>query len=119
MQDSEVAKRLIGYADAVVALSFVSISAFGLAVADPDIRCSLAGALLPVIIANTLGAALFSLALLMLSRWGRSLQADDQLSSRGRKISGYLNAGRHFLIWFAAVGGSLLVFMIDGSGCGA
>lgn len=117
MLDHELAKRLVGYADAMVALSFVSISAFGLAVADPDIRCSLAGANASVIIANVLVAGLFSFVLLLLRRWEKDLGADGTLSFIGRKYSGYLNVGRYLLIWFSAAMGCALVIMIHQSSC--
>jgi len=43
MLDQELAHRITAYADAVVAVDFVSVTAFGLAVADPDMRSGLAG----------------------------------------------------------------------------
>ena len=37
-----LADRLVSYSDALVAVSFLGVSGIGLAVADPDIRCTLA-----------------------------------------------------------------------------
>lgn len=117
MQDQELAARLVTYSDAVVALAFVGVSAFGIAVADPDVRCSLAGARVSIFAASLLVGGICSIFLLLLRRWELDLLAEDTLSSKGRKYSRYLNAGRFLLTWIAVLATCVLVLAIDASGC--
>ena len=117
MLDRELANRLVTYADAVVALVFVSVSAFALAVADPDIRCNLAEGKVTAIIISLLTGILFSILLLLLRRWELDLRAEDSVSSKGRRYSRYLNVGRFLIIWFSVAMTSLLLSSIDQTGC--
>ena len=61
-----LADRLINYSDAVVALAVVGVSGLGIAVADPDIRTSVAIAADWVAIGNLLFGALATSIVLLL-----------------------------------------------------
>lgn len=117
MADRELAQRLVTYADAVVALAFVGVSAFGVAVADPDVQCNLAGAKLSVIVASSLIGVIFSVFLLVLRRWELDLSAENGLSAKGRRYSRHLNLGRYLLIWISVMVTYGLVYGIDRSVC--
>ena len=119
MLDKDLAHRIVGYADAVVAVDFVSVTAFGLAVADPDIRCSLADGRSSVLIANAIVAVAFSLCLYFLRRWELDLGADDSLSAKGRKYARYLQVGRYGVVLVSLLITNMVVLMIDKTGCTA
>jgi len=119
MRDQELAHRIVGYADAVVAVDFLSVTAFGLAVADPDIRCSLAAGNNSVLIANAVVAVVFSLCLYYLRRWELDLGNDDSLSEKGQKYTRYLNVARYGVVWASLLIVNSVVIMIDNANCTA
>lgn len=117
MQDEELAKRLIGYADAVVAFAFVGISAFGIAIADPDIRCGLIGTKSIIAVIALIVGLLFTTILFALRRWERDLGGENKLSKKGQQYAGYLERGRFLMVWIAVCVSSLLVITIDTTHC--
>jgi hypothetical protein len=75
MEDRALADRLVNYADALAAVSFVGMSGLSIAVADPDVRCSITqGALVPVGLINLVSASLVTVILAILRRWERDLR---------------------------------------------
>ena len=64
MEDRALADRLVNYADALAAVCFVGMSGLSIAMADPDVRCSITqGALLPVGLIDLVSAATVTLIL--------------------------------------------------------
>lgn len=119
MRDQELAHRIVGYADAVVAVDFLSVTAFGLAVADPDISCSLAQGNNSVLIINAVVAVVFSLCLYFLRRWELDLGAEDSLSEKGQKYARHLNVARYCVVWISLLIVNSVVLMIDNANCAA
>jgi len=104
MNDQSLADRLVGYSDAVVAVAFVGMSGLSLALADPDVRCSMAnGAILPVSVANVAFACFMSLVLLTLRRWELDLRS-GALSSKASRYSVRLHTARISVVWLSAMG---------------
>ena len=81
MNDSSLADKLVSYADALAALAFVGTSGLGLALADPDVRCSLVKVVIGVGIATSLLAG---------------------ASAEARRISRFIFTARIVVVWLAA-----------------
>lgn len=102
-EERALADRLVNYSDAIVALGFISSSGFGLAVADPDIRETLAEAAWPLLFANITLGVVFSVLLIVLRRWECNLRTDSSLSTLGVRYSRNLYVARHIVIWVAVL----------------
>ena len=98
-QEWVLADRLVNYADAITAVSFLGVSGLGIALADPDARSSIALVAEWVLISNILGALLFSALLIVLGRWETDLRADLPPAAKARRYSRYLHWGRLLVIW--------------------
>ncbi len=118
MSDRDLADRLVNYADAVAALAFVGVSGLGIGVADPDIRCTLAGAKPTALLSNLLSGALFSTALVVLRRWELDLRSGDAGSPKGQRYARFLHGARLLVVWASVAMVALLVAGIDREGCG-
>jgi hypothetical protein len=117
MHDREIAHRIVNYADAVVAVDFLSVTAFGLAAADPDILCSIASAKALILTCNAVVAVSFSVCLYFLRRWELDLSAGEPLSPKGEKYARYLHIARFCVIWLSLVIMNLVVVMTSRTGC--
>ena len=103
MEDRALADRLVNYADALAAVSFVGMSGFTIALADPEVRCSITqGALLPVSLINVISASAVTLILVILQRWERDLRSANPLSAKAARISGRLHVARFVIVWLSA-----------------
>jgi len=102
------ADRLLSYADALAALSFVSVSGLGIAAADPDIRCSLAVVSLRIAVSNVIFAAIATVVILKLRAWESELRLGSDLSERALVISRKLHFARIAIIW----GSTLLALLV-------
>lgn len=98
-----LADRLVSYADAIVAVSFLGTSGLGIAIADPDTRTSIARAWAEVAIFNLVLPAVITLILLMLRRWEQDLRAELDESPKAARYSLRLHWARLFLVWFASL----------------
>lgn len=117
MLEHELAQRLVNYADAIVAFAFVGVSAFGIAVADPDIRCGLATARPPTIVAAIITGAVFTIVLLLLRKGELDLRCEERLSVKALRYSTHLNTARFVLVWLSITATILLVTAISPAGC--
>ena len=103
MDDRTLADRLVGYSDGLAAVSFVGMSAFSIALADPDIRCSIVGSLVPIASGNVVFASVVSYLLHTLRKWETDLRADSPLSTKAAGYSRKLYIGRFVVVWFSAI----------------
>jgi hypothetical protein len=105
---SGFADRLLSYADALAALSFVSVSGLGIAAADPEIRCSLAQVPLRIAASNIIFAGIATWGILKLRVWESELRLGSDLSERALAIARNLHFARLAIIW----GSTFLVVLI-------
>ncbi len=103
MDDRALADRLVSYADALVAVSFVGMSGLSIALADPDVRCSIADGLVPIMAGNVIFASVVSYLLRTLRKWETDLRADSPLSTKAADYSRRLYSGRFVVVWFSAI----------------
>ncbi len=111
-QDRALADRLLNYADAIVAVSFVGVSGLGIAVADPDTRESVARGAVWVAAANVVVGMVASGLLHLLRRWELDLRAAAPLSAKGARYSQRLHVARHVVVWFAVAQSALFMWLI-------
>jgi hypothetical protein len=103
MEDRALADRLVNYADALAAVSFVGMSGLSIAMADPDVRCSITqGALVPVGLINLVSATAVTVVLAILRRWERDLRSGSPLSPKAARISARLHVARFVIVWLSA-----------------
>ena len=103
------ADRLLSYADALAALSFISVSGLAIAVADPDIRCSLAIVPLRIAVSNLIFATIATVVVVKLRVWESELRPGSELSERALEISRNIHRVRITIIWISTV---LAVFVL-------
>ena len=104
MDDRALADRLVNYADGLAAVSFVGMSGLSIALADPDVRCSITQeAYLPVAIGNLVSASVVSLLLLLLRRWESDLRPETP-SAKVSLYSRRLHIARFVVVWLSALG---------------
>ena len=99
--EGRIADRLVNYADAVAALSFLGVSGLGIAVADPDTRASIALGANAVMLANLILAVGFTAALVLLRRWELDLRSDFASSAKAERYSRYLHLARFAVVWLS------------------
>lgn len=102
MDDRALADRLVNYADALVAVSFVGMSGLSIALADPDVRCSLTRGVTPVAVANLVSAAVVSLLLVILKGWESDLRSPTPPSPKSARYSRRLHIARFIIVWISA-----------------
>ena len=101
-EDRSLADRLVNYADAIAALMFLGTSGLGIAVADPDIRSTIARGADFVALAYIISGVLFSSILVVLRRWETDLRSDLPPAPKARRYSRYLFWARFAVVWLAA-----------------
>ncbi len=111
-QDRALADRLVNYADAIVAVSFVGVSGLGIAVADPDTRESVARGAVWVAAANVIVGVVASGLLHLLRRWELDLRASAALSPKGARYSRRLHGARYVVVWFAVAQSVVFMWLI-------
>lgn len=99
--EAVLADRLVNYADAITALAFVGVSGFGIAIADPDTRCTIVRAVDEIWIGNLGSALLFTVAILLLRRWEGLLRADAPPSARVARYARILHGIRLGVVWLS------------------
>jgi len=111
VDDRALADRLVNYADALAAISFVGASGLSLALADPDVRCSLVtGGLREVSFGNLGFGIVMSGLIWMLRRWELDLRDGESISIKARRYAGRLYAARHIVVWLSAVAAVGILF---------
>ena len=100
--------RLLSYADALAALSIISVSGLGIAAADPDIRCSLALVPLRVAVSNIIFAGIATVVIIRLRVWESELRLGSDFSERALEIARHLHFARLVVIW----GSTLLAVLV-------
>jgi hypothetical protein len=104
MEERALADRLVNYADALAAVAFVGASGLTIALADPDVRCSITqGAYLPVTLGNAFSATFVTAVLIVLRRWENDLRASRPLSQKVSRYSGRIYVARFFAVWVSAI----------------
>ena len=106
------ADRLLSYADALAALSFISVSGLAIAAADPDIRCSLALVSLRIAVSNFVFAAIATVAIVKLRVWESELRPGADLSERALEISRHLHHARIAVIWSSTLLAAFVLYAI-------
>ena len=106
------ADRLLSYADALAALSFISVSGLGIAAADPDIRCSLALVPLRIAASNIIFATIATLVILKLRVWESELRPGSDLSERALEISRKIHLARIAIIWSSSLLAVLVLYAL-------
>ena len=110
MEDRALADRLIAYADAVVAVSVVGLSGISIALADPDVRCSLIHGTKMVVAGNLVFAGVLSLLLVVFRNWESDLRSAIRPSPRSARYLRRLHVGRLAVVWLCAI---LIVVMLS------
>lgn len=111
MQDQELANRLVNYSDALVAVVFVGMSAVGVAVGDPDLRCEFSRVSLAIAFSNLLMGSAFSAILMVLRRWELILRADEGASDHASRYERLLTVARHVILWLCVIMTIVLVLV--------
>ena len=115
--EAALADRLINYSDALVAVSFLSVSGIGIAVADPDIRCTIAEGASHIMAGNIGNGVVFTALILLFRRWERVLRADDPPSETVARYARWIHVGRLAILWTSVIAASFLAFQAVGDEC--
>jgi hypothetical protein len=94
-----LADRIISYCDALAAFSLVNALAFVITLAEPDIRCSIAGIAGAVAAVNVLIAVLVSVALNLLRGFEQSLRSSEAGDPRVIRFWRYMQGLRLAIVW--------------------
>ncbi len=111
MDERGFADRLVSYSDALVAASFVAMSALSIALGEPDIRCSIARVPVPVALSNLVTGALLTGLLVMLRRWEFDLRLGAPLAGKIAKYSRRFHFARIGVVWFCAFTSLVLILL--------
>ena len=110
MDDRSLADRLVTYADALVAVTFVGTSGWSLALTNPESRCSLIHAAGPVSVGNLIFAAIVSILLITLRRWELDLLTGTAVSKKSAAYSRRLHVARLGVVWVSAI--AIVIFLM-------
>ena len=114
MDDQSFADRLVTYADALVAVSFVGSSGLAVALTNPESRCSLVNTARPVSIGMLAFSGILSVLLITLRRWELDLRTDTPASKKSIAYSRRLHLARLVVIWFSAIATVAFLFSATG-----
>lgn len=113
MKREALADRIITYCDALVAFSLVNGLAFLVALAEPDVRCSIVGVAGAIVAINLIFAIASTVGLITLRRTERRLRGDDLQDAEVEKFWRVVAIARFVLIWFFM--GLVLVGVVSAS----
>ena len=102
MTRESLADRIILYSDTIVAFGLVNGLAFFVSLADPDIRCSIAGVAGVTLVANTLVPIVSTWAIFWLRGYEVRLRGEAGLEEEAPLVAGFrrrLFTIRLVLIW--------------------
>lgn len=99
-----LADRILTYSDALVAFALVNGLAFVIALAEPEIRCSITGIVGVVVTVNLAFPILISVALVALRRFELALRAEQRQDPTVAAFWRWMQWARFGLVWlFAAM----------------
>ena len=101
MTRDALADRFLSYGDAMAAFAMVQTIAFSIALAEPDIRCSIANVWPAVTFGNTLFTALVSVCLLLLRRMELAMRTQTAVDPMVASYLRRLHVGRYVVVWLA------------------
>jgi len=102
LDDRAFADRLVNYADALTAVTFVGSSGLSVSLTDPDVRCSLINAVGSVAIGYFAMAAIVSVLLVILRRWELDLRSQEPLTRKSSLYSRRLQLARLVVVWVSS-----------------
>ncbi len=103
MTREALADRIVSYCDALAAFSLVNALAFLITLADPDIRCSIAGIAAIVIGAIVMMSVLITGGLVALRRFERSLRPPDSQDPAIERFWRNTQVLRLVVVWVVAL----------------
>lgn len=110
MTDQGLADRLLSYADALVAAAFLGMSATGIALGDPAIRCEFARVPIAIAGLNLLSGSALTLMLVGMRRCEFNPRSTSPPSALAARYAQHLHTARRILIWAFVLGMAGLVF---------
>ena len=115
--EAALADRLVNYSDALVAVSFLGVSGIGIAIADPDIRCTIAEGAYHIVAGNLANGVIFTTLILLFRRWEVVLRGEDPPSETVIRYMGWLHVGRLVILWTSVIMASVLAYQAVGEVC--
>lgn len=112
-----LADRLVNYADALVAVSFLSVSGIGLAVADADTRCTVASAAGYVVVGNLTNGVIFTALILLMRRWELDLRKDEPPGAVAARYMHWLHRARFVIVWTSILAAIALAWQSRDEAC--
>jgi hypothetical protein len=116
-EETALADRIVNYSDALVAVAFLGVSGLGVAVADPDIRCSVATAIPQIMGSNLINAIVLSGLVLWLRKWEIDLRVESPHRGKVAKYVRWLHVARLVIIWTSFLMSIALVLASAGAEC--
>ncbi|MEM9175483.1 MAG: hypothetical protein AAGC67_09635 [Myxococcota bacterium] len=117
--ETALADRLVNYSDALVAVSFLGVSGIGIAIADPDIRCTIADGAGYIAWGNLANGVIFTALILLFRRWEAVLRADAPPSETVARYTRWIHLGRLVILWTSVVMASVLAYRAADEACAA
>ena len=114
-----LADRLVGYADAIAAVAFLGVSGLGVTIADPDMRCTLALAVVEVAIATFLIGVLFLAIVAWLRRAELDLRSGHEVPDKAAHYGRMLHLARYLVIGVSFGISLVLLTTVAGVDCDA
>jgi len=100
----------VNYADALAAVAFVGMSGLSIALAEPEVRCSITqGAFVPVVAGNVFSTGVASLLLVVLRSWEMDLRSPDPPSAKAARYMGRIYLARFIVVWLSGAAAVLSV----------
>ncbi len=115
--EAALADRLVNYSDALVAVTFLGVSGLGIAIADPDIRCTIADGATYITAGNLGNGVVFTALILLFRRWESKLREDDPQSELVATYARWIHWGRLAILWTSVVLASILAFQAASTAC--
>lgn len=99
MNREALADRFVSYSDAATFFPLVQSVAFSAALADPDIRCSVAEIWLQISAGNLFFSILILTAIIILRRAELSLREEGELDAKVTQYLSRIHLGRLAVVW--------------------
>lgn len=116
-EESALADRLLNYSDALVAVAFLGVSGLGIAIADPDVRCTIARAAGQITFAIFVNALVFSAVIVLLRRWENDLRSAAPATGKVARYGRWIHLARLIVVWLSLLLSVVLVFASRDAGC--
>jgi hypothetical protein len=115
--DLILADRLVGYADAIAAVAFLGVSGLGVTIADPDMRCTLALAVVEVAIATFLNGVLFLAIVAALRRAELDLRSGYEIPEKAARYGRMLHLARYAVVGVSFGLSLVLLAVVSDASC--